>query len=91
MAGYIWDRHPSALCGDNPALEAWPPPNFVDPEGFLHHWIIGRFGMAIGEMFQLTALAADCAADHAHECLFMGRTPEHPGCTGSPPNALAIK
>jgi hypothetical protein len=23
----------------------------MDPDGFLHHWIIGRFGMAIGEMF----------------------------------------
>lgn len=91
MAEYIWDRHPAALCADNPALEAWPPPNFVDPEGFLHHWIIGRFGMAIGEMFQLTALAADCAEDHVYECLFTGAPLNIRGGTGSPPNALAIK
>ena len=91
MAEYIWDRHPVALCGDNPALEAWPPPNFLDPEGFLHHWIIGRFGIAIGEMFQLSHLAADCAQDHVYECLFTAAPLNVQGGTGSPPNALAIK
>lgn len=91
MAEYIWDHHPSAVCSDNPALEAWPPPNFVHPEGFLHHWIIGRFGMAIGEMFQLTGLAADCAQDGVYECLFTAAPLNIQGGTGSPPNALAIK
>ena len=91
MAAYIFNNHPAALCGDNPALEAWPPPNFVDPDGFLHHWIIGRFGMAIGEMFQLTGLAADCAQDRVYECLFVAAPLNIQGGTGSPPNGLAIK
>jgi hypothetical protein len=91
MAEYIWDRHPVALCGDNPAREAWPPPHFVDPEGCLHHWSIGRFGIAIGEMFQLSHLAADCAQDHVYECLFTAAPLNVQGGTGSPPNALAIK
>ncbi len=91
MAEYIFNHHPAALCGDNPALEAWPPPNFLDPDGFLHHWIIGRFGMAIGEMFQLSGLAADCAADRVYECLFTGAPLNVQGGTGSPPNSLAIK
>ena len=91
MAEYLFDRHPAALCGDNPALEAWPPPNFVDPEGFLHHWIIGRFGIAIGEMFQLTGLSADCARDRVYECFFVGAPLNIRGGTGSPPNSLAIK
>lgn len=91
MAEYIFDRHPAALVSDNPALEAWPPPNFLDPDGFLHHWIIGRFGMAIGEMFQLTGLAADCAGDGVYECLFVGAPLNIQGGTGSPPNALVIK
>ena len=91
MAEYIFNHHPAALVSDNPALEAWPPPNFIDPDGFLHHWIIGRFGMAIGEMFQLTGLSADCAADHVYECLFVGAPLNIQGGTGSPPNALAIK
>lgn len=91
MAEYLWDHHPSAICSDNPALEVWPPPNFMEPDGFLHHWIIGRFGMAIGEMFQLSPLAADCAADGIYEFLFVGAPLNVQGGTGSPPNALAIK
>lgn len=91
MAEYIFNAHPAAVCGDNPALEAWPPPNFMEPDGFLHHWIIGRFGMAIGEMFQLTGLSADCADDGVYECFFAGAPLNVQGGTGSPPNALAIK
>jgi kynurenine formamidase len=91
MAEWIFDRHPAALCSDNPALEVWPPPNMVDPEGFLHHWIIGRFGMAIGEMFQTTHLAADCAADGVYEGFFASAPLNILGGTGSPPNALVIK
>ena len=91
MAEYLFNHHPSAICSDNPALEAWPPPDFTDPDGFLHHWIIGRFGMAIGEMFQLGPVAADCASDGAYECFFTGAPLNVQGGTGSPPNALAIK
>ena len=91
MAEYIFNPHPAALCGDKPALEAWPPPNFMDPDGFLHHWIIGRFGMAIGEMFQLTGLSADCAADDVYECLFVAAPLNIQGGTGSPPNAVVLK
>ncbi|MFN0094917.1 MAG: cyclase family protein [Dehalococcoidia bacterium] len=91
MAEYIFNHHPVALASDNPALEAWPPPAFMDPDGFLHHWIIGRFGIAIGEMWQLTGLSADCAADGVYECLFVAAPLNVQGGTGSPPNALAIK
>lgn len=91
MAEYLFNHHPVAICSDNPALETWPPPNFMDPEGFLHHWIIGRFGMAIGEMFVLDPLAADCAADSVYECFFTAAPLNVQGGTGSPPNALAIK
>jgi len=91
MAEWIFDHHPAALCSDNPALESWPPPNFLDPQGFLHHWIIGRFGMAIGEMFQTTHLAADCAKDGVYEGFFVSAPLNIAGGTGSPPNALVIK
>ena len=91
MAAYFFDHHVAALCSDNPALEAWPPPNFADPDGFLHHWIIGRFGMAIGEMFTLEDLAADCAEDGVYETFFAAAPLNVTGGTGSPPNGLAIK
>jgi kynurenine formamidase len=91
MAEWIFDRHPAALTTDTPALESWPPPDFTHPEGFLHHWIIGRFGMAIGEMFQTTHLAADCANDGVYEGFFASAPLNIQGGTGSPPNALVIK
>jgi kynurenine formamidase len=91
MAEWIWNRHPAALTTDTPALESWPPPDFTRPDGFLHHWIIGRFGMAIGEMFMTTHLAADCADDQVYEGLFVSAPLNIAGGTGSPPNALVIK
>ncbi len=91
MAEYIFDHHPCALASDNPALEAWPPPNPLSPDGFLHHYLLGRFGMAIGEMFVLDALAEDCAADGVYEGLFTSAPLNIPDGVGSPPNALLIK
>jgi kynurenine formamidase len=91
MAEYLFDHHPCAIAADNPALECWPPPDFLAPDGFLHHFLLGRFGMAIGEMFVLDALAADCAADGRYEGLFTSAPLNVPGGVGSPPNALVIK
>ena len=91
MAEYLFDHHPSALCSDAPALEVWPPPGILEPEGFLHHWILGRFGIAIGEMFVRDALAADCARDGVYESFLVSAPLNVRGGTGSPPNAIAIK
>jgi kynurenine formamidase len=90
-AEWLWDHHFCAVASDLPALEAWPPPSFTTPEGFLHHWILGRFGMAIGEMFVLGPLARDCANDGVHEAFLVSAPLNLPGATGSPANALAIK
>jgi hypothetical protein len=46
--------------------------------------------MAIGEMFQMTHLAADCASDGVYEG-FVSAPLNIAGGTGSPPNALVIK
>jgi kynurenine formamidase len=91
MAEYLFDLHPAAIAGDNPALEAWPPPNVLDRDGFLHYFLLGRFGMAIGEMFMLEALAADCAQDGVYEGMFTSAPLHIPGGTGTPPNALVLK
>jgi kynurenine formamidase len=91
VAEYIFDHHPAAIASDTPSLESWPPPSFSTPEGFLHHFLLGRFGMAIGEMFVLDALAEDCAADGVHEGFFTSAPLNLPGGSGSPPNALFIK
>jgi kynurenine formamidase len=90
MAEYIFDRHPAALAADNTAVESWPPPSFTEPDGFLHHFLIGRFGMALGEMFVLDALADACAAQGRYDCFFTSAPLNLSGGAGSPANALAI-
>lgn len=91
MAEYIFDHHAAAVASDVPSLESWPPPSFTKPDGFLHHYLLGRFGMAIGELFVLDALAADCAGDHVYEGFFTSAPLNMPGGTGTPPNALFLK
>jgi hypothetical protein len=56
------------------------------------HWrLIPLLGLPIGELWDLDALAADCAADGAYEFLFTSAPLNVPGGVGSPPNAIAIK
>jgi len=89
MARYLWNLHIVAAASDCPALEAWPPT--IQSGGFLHHYLIGLFGMAIGELWDLEGLAADCAADGTYEFLFVAAPLNKLGGIGSPPNALAMK
>jgi hypothetical protein len=87
-AAWIWDKHIAAIAGDAIAVEAWPP----SPErGFLHFNLIAGFGMNLGEMWHVDALAEDCAADGVYEFFFTSAPLNIPGGVGSPPNALAIK
>ena len=92
MARYLWDSHACALAGDNPGIEVWPgDPNATGPFAFLHHVLIGQFGLALGELWELGALAADCARDGVYEMFFTAAPLNVPGGIGSPANALAIK
>jgi kynurenine formamidase len=93
MARYLWDNRIVAVAADTFAVEVWPPDFSPEafPFGFLHRVLIGQFGMALGELWSLDALAADCADDGVYEC-FLTSAPLHArGGIGSPPNALAIK
>jgi kynurenine formamidase len=92
MARYLWDTHAAALAGDNPGIEVWPgDPTATGPFGFLHHVLIGQFGLALGELWELDALAADCARDGVYETFFTAAPLNMPGGIGSPANALALK
>jgi Putative cyclase len=93
MARYLWDSHAMAVAADNFAVEVWPPAQDPAdaPFGFLHRMLIGQFGMALGELFALDDLAADCATDGIHEFFVASAPLNMPGGIGSPPNALAIK
>jgi kynurenine formamidase len=92
MCRYLWDAHVAAVASDTFAVEAFPPP-FGDPPpgGFLHRMLIGQFGMALGELWWLEDLAADCAADGVCEVFLVSAPLNAKGGIGSPPNAVAIK
>jgi len=85
---YLWDHHVAAVAGDTIAFEAYP----AHPErGFMHETLLALWGMPIGEMFYLEALAADCAADGVYEFFLTSAPLNKLGGVASPPNALAVK
>ncbi|MEO8264492.1 MAG: hypothetical protein ABI706_03175 [Ilumatobacteraceae bacterium] len=36
-----------------------------------HSWLLPMLGISLGELFDLSALAADCATDGRYACLFV--------------------
>jgi hypothetical protein len=93
MCEYLWDIHAAAIASDTYAVEVWPsdPQPQAQPMGFLHHMLIGQFGMALGELWWLTDLAADCADDGIYESFLVSSPLNAPGGIGSLANATAIK
>lgn len=89
-AAWLWDRRIAAVAADCPALEAMPMDESSE-EGYLHYRLIPLLGFAIGELFQLEALAADCANDGVWEGMFTSAPLNKLGGSGSTANALAIK
>ncbi len=89
MAEYLWNLHICAIASDLPSVEAWPPRRAHG--GFLHEWLLGMFGMAIGELWNLAGLAADCATDGRYEAFLVSAPLNKTGGIGSPPNAIALK
>jgi kynurenine formamidase len=88
MARFLWDRGFAAVAADNHAVECQPGDPAV---GFLHRRLIPMLGFALGEWFDLDALAADCEADGRYSCFLASVPLNLPGGVGSPANALAIK
>ncbi|GKT40863.1 uncharacterized protein ColSpa_01044 [Colletotrichum spaethianum] len=53
---WVWDNF-SAVAGDQPAFECWP---HRDPKHWMHEVLLAGWGMPIGELFDLEALAERC-------------------------------
>ena len=66
-------------------------PNEIDAYQPLHLVSLVHTGIAFGEMFDLDALAADCARDGRYEFMFVASPLPLTGGTGSPVSALALK
>jgi kynurenine formamidase len=90
---YLWNSHAAAIASDTYAVEAFPADRSPQayPFGFLHNMLIGQLGLALGELWWLADLAADCAADGVHEMFLVSAPLNAPGGIGSPANAVAIK
>ncbi|MEC3975477.1 cyclase family protein [Amycolatopsis sp. H20-H5] len=57
----------------------------------LHQVVIPHLGLYVGEMWDLDALAADCAADGVHAFWLTAAPIPFTGAVGSPVNPLAVK
>jgi Putative cyclase len=82
----VWDLHVSAIGADNPGVEAWPPTTL-----FLHRYFLPRLGIPLGELWDLDALAEDCAADGTYDAFFTSAPIHVPAGVASPPNAIAVR
>jgi kynurenine formamidase len=87
---YLWDSGFAAVAADVPGVEAFPV-DFATPYGALHRVLIGRLGFALGELFDLRALATSSERDGRYDFFFTSAPLNVRGGVGSPPNALAIK
>lgn len=98
MARTLWNWHIAAVASDTPTLEAAPFAVGMDvaragtePFATLHQVLLPLLGIPIGELWDLRALAGDCAADGAYEFLLTSAPLHLEGGAGSPPNVLAVK
>lgn len=87
---WLWNKRVAAIASDCPALEKMPFDK-THEDGFLHLRIIPKLGFAVGELFELEALALDCAQDHRFTGLLCAAPLNTPGGAGSPANAVALK
>jgi kynurenine formamidase len=105
-AEFLWDLHIAAIGADNPGVEVWPQGTGQDAdhvadvkanhpemmhEVFAHSMLLPMLGIPLGELFDLSALAADCAADGRYACMFVSAPLNIPHGVATPPNAIAIK
>lgn len=83
-------RDVAALAADNWAVERYPcgDPDIRMP---VHYVLIRDMGMTLGEMFDLEALAEDCAADGVYEFLLCAPVLKFANAVGTPLNPLAVK
>ncbi len=89
-AAWIFDRDLAAVACDTWGLEVLPNQT-ADVFQPLHIILIVQMGLLVGEIFDLEALANDCAADGRYDFLFTAPPLPITGGVGSPVNPLAIK
>ena len=81
----------SALACDNIGVEILVPEDSEDRALPLHVACLVDLGLPLGELWDMDALAADCAQDSQYEFLLVTPTLFLPGYMGSPINPIALK
>lgn len=84
------EREIAAICSDTWGVEVRP--NETSEANQPWHWVvIPAMGLTMGEIFDVSALASDCAQDGVYEFFFCAPPLIITGGTGSPINPYAIK
>jgi len=89
-APWLFDREVAAMATDTWGAEVRPnqTPEVLQP---LHIILVAHAGLLIGEIFDLEALAEDCASDGTYEFFFAAVPLPVTGGVGSPVNPVAVK
>jgi kynurenine formamidase len=91
-AEWAHDHSLAAICADNVAVELMSPEVFALEMPMPFHMLAIRdMGMPLGEIFNLEALAADCAADGRYAFMLAAPPLAVTNAVGSPVNPLALK
>ena len=89
-AGWLHDTEIAGLATDTWGFEVRPN-EFDDAFQPLHQVAIPHIGLFIGEMWDLDALAADCAADGRYDFWLTAAPLPVTGAVGAPVNPIAVK
>jgi kynurenine formamidase len=89
-AQWLYDREVAAIACDNHAVEV-EPTQIASKALPLHAVLIRDMGMPLGEIFDLEALALDCAEDGQYSFLFCAPPLRITGAVGSPVSPIAMK
>jgi kynurenine formamidase len=91
-AEWIHDKSLAAICADNVAVEVISPERRAAEVPLpLHMLCLRDMGCPLGEMFNLEALAEDCAGDGRYAFLLAAPPLAVTHAVGSPVNPLALK
>lgn len=103
---WIWESGFAAVAGDAPSFEMSPlvgshnAPGGIwhgqsweqemQGGGLVHQWLLGGWGVMIGEMWDLERLVETCEKLDRWTCFVSSMPLKVPGGVASPPNAVAI-
>jgi kynurenine formamidase len=89
--GWLHGSEIAAVATDTATVEVRPHEFGASCVSPLHQIAIPNIGLFLGEMFDLEALAADCAVDGVHEFLLVAAGLPIAGGLGLPVNPIAVK